>query len=159
MGHLFSSIASIVHLSHTSGPPFSASVREEAWANDIFIGSSQLGCGCAWTTTKWYGDFISPDFYNRIYIHTGSVSSIVAVETDAGFFGFSPDNINDGYYLLPVNVSARSVQYGFSPVQAVPEPGTWAMILAGLGMLILRQRGRIESNDSLRWASLHRRRS
>ncbi len=126
-------------VAYEGGSPYSAAVRDFGWSNNLLIGSSQLGCGCAWTATKWLGDSIAPEFYNRIYIATDITpehnSFVVGLQTSIGFMGFVPSGSHDGYYLLPVGVSVTSLQYGFSAVQAVPEPETYAMLLAGLGLV------------------------
>ncbi len=119
----------------TSSPPFSVSVREEAWTDDLFIGSSLLDCSCGWSATTWYGDYISPEFYSRIYIRSGGVAMPIALDTSAGFLGFIPDSLSDSYFLLPAAVSVNSVQYGFTKVASVPEPGSIALLASGLGFL------------------------
>jgi hypothetical protein len=119
----------------TGGSPFSASVREEGWADGLLIGSSYQGCGCAWSATNWFGDYIAPagfTYYNNIYVNTGRQSMPIAVETSSGFLGYVPDNISDSYYLLPYQVSVTSLSYGFSPVTSVPEPSSAALLLVGL---------------------------
>lgn len=119
-------------------------VREEAWSNEVYIGSTYLNCGCGWGSTAWYGSYISPtqydmsyNPYDRLYILNPSNTTPafpVAIHTSTGFIGFIPDNAVDGYYLLNPGVTISSVQYGFSAV-AVPEPATYAMMLAGLGLV------------------------
>lgn len=112
-------------------------VREEAWSNDVYIGSAQLNCGCGHSATAWNGSYVSPSFYDRLYILNPSNTSPafpVALNTSAGFIGFIPDNAVDSYYLLDSGVTISSVQHGFSAVP-VPEPETYAMLLAGLGVL------------------------
>lgn len=119
-------------------------VREEAWSSEVYIGSTYQNCGCGWTATAWYGSYITPTQYDmtynpfdRLYILNPSNTSPafpVAINTSAGFVGFIPDNSVDGYYLLNPGVTISSMQYGFSAV-AVPEPETYAMMMAGLGLI------------------------
>ena len=119
-------------------------VREEAWSNEVYIGSTYQNCNCAWGATAWYGSYITPtqndmsyDLFNRLYIYNPSNTSPafpVAINTNAGFIGFIPNNAVDGYYLLNPGVTINSMQYGFSTV-AVPEPESYAMMMAGLGLI------------------------
>lgn len=141
-GENTSSSSLIVATSTANGSHYE--VREDAWSNDVYIGSTYLNCGCGWGSTAWYGSYISPtqydmsyNPYNRLYIlnpSNTSPASPVAINTSAGFIGFIPDNAVDGYYLLGTGVTISSVQYGFSAVP-VPEPETYAMMLAGLGLV------------------------
>lgn len=120
-------------------------VRQEGWSNDIYIGSTYVpDCGCSWQATAWFGSYITPTLYDmtynpfdRFYIVNSSNTTPalpVAINTSAGFIGFIPDNALDGYYLLKPGVTISSVQYGFSTV-AVPEPESYAMMMAGLGLM------------------------
>mgnify|MGYP000607288328 CR=1 FL=1 len=120
-------------------------VRDDAWSNDVYIGSTyHQYCGCAWGGTAWYGSYVTPTLYDmtynpydRLYILNPSNTTPafpVAINTSGGFIGFIPDNAVDGRYLLNPGVTISSVQYGFSAV-AVPEPESYAMMMAGLGLM------------------------
>lgn len=120
-------------------------IREYGWASDLLIGSTSDGCGCAWTTTLWDGNTISPTNYPSIYVDTGFNARAVALSTSIGFLAFVPDAGEYGRYLLPAGVSIDSLQYGFtlnSPVSPVPVPSSWLLMLAGLGVLRLRLGGK-----------------
>lgn len=135
-GTLFGPNASFSSLVRaTSSPPFRVSVKEQGWTDDLFIGSSLLNCFCGWSATTWYGDYIAPEFYNRIYVSSGRVAMPIALESSAGFFGFIPDSVADSYYLLPAGVTVKSVRYGFTEAISVPEPGSIALLASGLGFL------------------------
>jgi hypothetical protein len=56
----------------------------------------------------------------------------LAMETSNGFMAYAPQYQENGYYLLPSGVSVMSLQYGFAPVQSVPEPMSSVMMLTGL---------------------------
>lgn len=100
-------------------------VREEAWSNEVYIGSTYQNCGCAWGATAWYGAYITPtqndmsyNPFNRLYIYNPSNTSPafpVAINTSAGFIGFIPDNAVDGYYLL--NPGVRLVPCNMGSLQ------------------------------------------
>jgi hypothetical protein len=121
-----------------------ASIGAEGWSNDIQIGSSDRNAGY-WGATNWFGSYITPagnGYYNSIYIDTGRQFQSISVETSIGFLGFIPDSSSDAQYLLPINVSVMSLRYGYAAVSAVPEPETYALMLAGLGLIgaVVRRR-------------------
>jgi len=124
-----------------------ASVREEGWDSDILIGSTYPNCGCAWGATNWYGDYIEPvgyTYFNYIYINTGREATPVALDTSAGFLAFAPDNLDDGFYLLPYGVTVSDLWYGFSKALTVSEPSSLALLFGGLFALCVGAMRRFE---------------
>lgn len=143
-GSIFSNASSSEFVTTTS--PGHYTVRQEGWSNDIWIGSTQEGCNCAWTATNWYGSYIGIGGYDRLYINIPGHAPVspIAINTSAGFVGFVPTHASDAYFLLDRGVTISSVEYGFSAVPAapIPEPETYAMMLAGLGLLSFAVRRR-----------------
>jgi hypothetical protein len=88
--------------------------------------------------------------------HSGSVGLPGSVSVDGTNFPITPDNVNDGPrgYTFPVNITGNSVDVQFFQGSepwimvgevsfndsSAPEPATWALMVGGLALALLRRR-------------------
>ncbi|NVM77543.1 hypothetical protein FHW83_003361 [Duganella sp. SG902] len=118
-------------------------VYEGGYYNGHVTRSSRLFIG---SSANFYESFTSP----------GTVIKSSAPDTDFGSGLYSTLIVEDGFYysagllgLGSASTSVTSVSYGFTaltigtpPITPVPEPETYAMLLAGLGVLAAASRRR-----------------
>lgn len=123
---------------YTASPPFWVGVRESAWSEQIDIGTTSPGCGCAWTGTEWHGDRVSPErqsMRHHLYLSVAKPGVVISAKTSAGFFGFVPQSDSNMFYVLPYDAELFSVGLGYALVSSVPEPAPYGMLIAGMLMV------------------------
>lgn len=81
-----------------------------------------------------------------IYSHGIATNIASLVTIDSGFYAPIPVAINNKGQILGVGTSEFDRGSGFflSPVAPIPEPSTYAMLLAGLGLVGFVGRKRVE---------------
>ena len=100
-----------------------------------------LGAGTTYVSFLWG----SPDNYNKLTVHTNAGSTsftagalgilpVAGSQSQANYVNFTPTGNATAITSL-VFSSPNSNAFEISNVTAVPEPGTYAMLLAGLGAL------------------------
>ncbi len=121
-------------------------VREDGWSENINIGSLKTD-GCCWTSTTWFGSYISPSIYdrpdnwiNRIYLSLKGPVSALSVRTNFGFIGIVPTSPGETYFELPVDVTVSEVALGYRAVSTVPEPLGFELACAAMLVFVLRGR-------------------
>ena len=68
---------------------------------------------------------------------------MLAAAQAPGSYGFGDYSINLAYDLGSI-ASQQSVTFGYEYIMAVPEPETYAMLLAGLGLIGFSARRRMQ---------------
>jgi hypothetical protein len=121
--------------------------------SDVSLSSSSSWSGA----TSTYSRFVDPtgdssnfdgnsDAFLDMYIPWSSFSSATGLTTSSSFrIGLSTSTTHTaiGKDFPLALTSSSSVKDGFSdPIAAVPEPGTWALFLAGLGLVLASHRVR-----------------
>jgi len=73
-----------------------------------------------------------------------SPGTMLALAQPVGSYGFGDNSINLAYNLGTIGID-ESVKIGYEYIMAVPEPETYAMLLAGLGLIGFSARRRISA--------------
>jgi len=144
-GRTFANADISAYVAQTRQPPLSYLVRQDGWSSHLNIGSTTPGCQCAWQAVSWSAPgVIASDFYASIYVELFGALSPIALGSGADFTGLIPENEADRFYILSQTDSISSVRLGFAPVadqpSAVPEPATFALVLAALASSLVTVR-------------------
>jgi len=115
---------------YIEGQGTSAAVR----ASRVLADGNNWGVTLANTTSASAYDI-------RAYVNGGDCCSVVSpggvlggAAQSVGFYSFADDSISLAYDLGTIGVG-QTVSIGYSYTMAIPEPETYAMLLAGLGLM------------------------
>ncbi len=96
--------------------------------------------------TSFAFEWGTPDSYNTVSFYSGTtlVSSVTGAGKSAGVYTY---NFASSDYVTSVafRSSSKAFELDNVSVTAVPEPGTWALMLAGFGMVGFAARRRVAS--------------